>query len=1057
MRHGPPTILLLSLALAPAASTGAGPEVVVQTRPEGVRIAALSPDGSLLATAGETLQLWDTKTGAQLRVLRSERSYALGFHPDGLQVAVTGEVGNVHTIELLDPSTGLSKHSLRTGHQRAEGRIAFSADGRRLATGTIHSPDILVLATSGRPNELVQVPARRPFALSADGAQLAAADPTTGAVRLWDTRGAQPIGAPSPVKASALAFTPSGEVVALGEVGGQKGLYVWRPGAAPRQVVAGSWGRQPHLALSPGGDVAVVLGASSAFSVGLADGKTGWQRSASGEYADLRITEGGALAVERRGQSKQAIFGGATALTVHDLRAGQEVARIEGRGQRAPRAVFAGDFVLFDEGKVLRVFDARTGQARAPLPCGQPFSAQARADRVACVRDGQLEVLALSTGLRIGGAAPTFGKPPYNVALSPDGRTVAVAMSPLDDGTTLELYRVDDFERLGGLKVPRGEMAFSPDGRLLAIASGDKYATLVDVPQRKVRRRLSVPSGERGTLEGVAFSADGRTVIVGGDYYSHAVHRFRVSDGRRQLRLRVREQGSVNLVHGLPEDRVLAGGQDGRLRIWNARAKQPKIIDVTPDMGVGLVSVSVSDDAKHALVVASYESRVFLYDLESGARVLTFALLGDEDWVAVSPDGRFDGSDGGLRDVRFVQGLRTVSLEALFERLHTPRLLARVLRGEAAAVDAPKLGEVLRDRPPSIEILEPADGAEMPDATVKVRARVKDEGGGIDEVRLYHNGKLAFDNETRGLKRKGVQDRVFELALVPGDNRIEVVALSLARTESPPATVHVQRKAAEPRSRLFLVVAGVSEYLNARYRLAYARPDAEAFLAAMRKHTAGLHAELVVAELYDAEATRQSIEAAFARVAQQAHPEDVFVFYYAGHGTMSEGGAEQAQFYLAPHDVTHLYGDEAQLAAKGLSATRLRELSVSIAARKQVHVLDACQSGGAVEAFAVRGAAEERAIVQLARSAGVVVLAAAGSDQYATEVKALGHGIFTYALLQGLAGEADGGRAPDGKVTIKELEAFLNDRVPALTRQYRGDAQYPTSFARGQDFPLTVP
>jgi uncharacterized caspase-like protein len=172
---------------------------------------------------------------------------------------------------------------------------------------------------------------------------------------------------------------------------------------------------------------------------------------------------------------------------------------------------------------------------------------------------------------------------------------------------------------------------------------------------------------------------------------------------------------------------------------------------------------------------------------------------------------------------------------------------------------------------------------------------------------------------------------------------------------------------------------------------------------------------------------------------------------------MSEGNPQTAaEFYLVPHDVTNIFGDDEQLAAKGFSAKQLKEYCVKIKPQKQLIVLDACQAGGAVETFAIRGVTEEKAIAQLARSAGVVVLAASGTRQYATEFSQLGHGVFTYALLKGLDGEADGGTAPDGKITVKELEAYLNDKVPELTRKYRGSAQYPNSYARGQDFPLGV-
>ena len=93
--------------------------------------------------------------------------------------------------------------------------------------------------------------------------------------------------------------------------------------------------------------------------------------------------------------------------------------------------------------------------------------------------------------------------------------------------------------------------------------------------------------------------------------------------------------------------------------------------------------------------------------------------------------------------------------------------------------------------------------------------------------------------------------------------------------------------------------------------------------------------------------------------------------------------------------------------------------------------------------------------MQLARSAGIAVLASTGTAQYASEVKQLGHGIFTYSILEGLSGKADGG-TKDGKITIKELAAFLEDNVPELTKTYRGTSQYPNTSIRGMDFPIAI-
>ena len=97
---------------------------------------------------------------------------------------------------------------------------------------------------------------------------------------------------------------------------------------------------------------------------------------------------------------------------------------------------------------------------------------------------------------------------------------------------------------------------------------------------------------------------------------------------------------------------------------------------------------------------------------------------------------------------------------------------------------------------------------------------------------------------------------------------------------------------------------------------------------------------------------------------------------------------------------------------------------------------------------------DEKAIVQLARSSGVIWIASSGSKQFATEFEVLKHGVFTYSLLEALDGKADQGG--DNKVTVNELRLYMEERVPELTKQYGGDAQFPTSYIHGNDFPISV-
>ena len=302
---------------------------------------------------------------------------------------------------------------------------------------------------------------------------------------------------------------------------------------------------------------------------------------------------------------------------------------------------------------------------------------------------------------------------------------------------------------------------------------------------------------------------------------------------------------------------------------------------------------------------------------------------------------------------------------------------------------------------------------------------------------------------------EGIQ-HTFTVSLVNGINTLRATAFSRDRTEAHPFEVNIEVEIAEATADLHIVAVGINSYKNPQYKLNCSVPDAQAVIACLSERGDRIFRNIQIQTVLDEAATRSGIEAALKQVQQEARPEDVFVFYYAGHGVMSEGiPGHPADFYLVSTDVTQLYGGDAILAEMAVSSLRLRYMCQWIRARKQLLILDACQSGAMVKKLAVRGMAEEKAIAQLARSAGVVVLASAESEQPASEAKELGHGLFTYTLLQGMEGKADGS-PKDGKVTVNELSGYVQDQIPELTKRYRGEPQYPMVYVYGQDFPLVI-
>ena len=354
--------------------------------------------------------------------------------------------------------------------------------------------------------------------------------------------------------------------------------------------------------------------------------------------------------------------------------------------------------------------------------------------------------------------------------------------------------------------------------------------------------------------------------------------------------------------------------------------------------------------------------------------------------------------------------------------------------------------------PPTIEFKTATVDEKSTISAQTIQLKVIDNGGGIDEVKFTHNGKR-IPSEKAGMERGARQGNVinmfFNVSLQPGTNQIAVSAYSKGRIESKSYSKNYHFQNEEKKSTCHLFAVGINQYKNENMSLNYAFADAKDFAETIASKSGALFSEVKLYQLFDQEATRKNIIDKLVALSNIVKPEDVFIFYYAGHGSMMN-----EKFYFIPTDITRLYEEES-LQRDAIYAGDMQEILQNIKALKQVMVIDACHSGASAEMLATRGGGEEKAIAQLSRSAGIHILASAGSEQTAGEFKTLGHGIFTFALLNALNGEADGS-PKDGKITVYELKSYLDDKVPELTSLYKNSTQYPHTFSKGNDFPIVL-
>jgi WD40 repeat protein len=136
---------------------------------------AFSPDGAKLATAGGTsVKVWNTATGDELVSLPlppQPLAYTVAFSPDGNHLAVGMQFGRGSGV--WDAVTGEKLFEL-AGHTASVGSLAYSSDGRQIATASVDGTNRLWDADTGEPRLTLQSIRSSYVAFSPDDTRLAA-------------------------------------------------------------------------------------------------------------------------------------------------------------------------------------------------------------------------------------------------------------------------------------------------------------------------------------------------------------------------------------------------------------------------------------------------------------------------------------------------------------------------------------------------------------------------------------------------------------------------------------------------------------------------------------------------------------------------------------------------------------------------------------------------------------------------------------------------------------------------------------------------------------------
>ena len=568
----------------------------------------------------------------------------MAYSPDGKLLATASGLDD-GLVKVWEVATGRLLHTLA-----AEDYVSFSADGAWLATGEVGGPVLIWEVATGKLHKTLQ--ASGPVAYSPDGKVLVAEavdkDGPTGKLMRFALPGYEPLAPIEGHKASwtALSISANGRFAATTSY--DEAIKVWdlHKGELVRTLKAHPWVAQA-VALSPDGEqLAVAYGGVQQTQIQL------WAVGASRVQRELKGLAGDVTSLHYAPDGASLV----SASLDHQVRVwrvsdGQVLATHKSRGL----ARFSPDGATIAHGERQVTLTSQGGAASVTLPENATsmfevaFDAKAESF-VTSDSMSQLDRWDARTGKLLGSVAIPNGSPSAplgELILSPSG--AMVARRPFE-GKTLALFDAATGQARATIQVPDANavrsVTFSPQESELIIESvtgdDDEQTTLLwwDLAANQAMART--------TIEGFArvhgFVDDGKNVAI-------VSHGGASSSARLSARIWDRDSGLLNPVRVkdippyagdvafCPTGTLVAlGDQDSTVKIFDRATNQ--IVATLSGHSALVNQITCSPDGK-LLATGGWDEQVHVWSLPEGKRLVS---LDDAHYkaqrFAFSPEGR---------------------------------------------------------------------------------------------------------------------------------------------------------------------------------------------------------------------------------------------------------------------------------------------------------------------------------------------------------------------------------------------------------------------------------
>jgi WD40 repeat protein len=661
--------------------------------------------------------------------------------------------------------------------------------------------------------------------------------------------------------------------------------------------------------------------------------------------------------------------------------------------------------------------------------------------------------------------------------LSPDGGLAATGGGYNNEIHVWDFRTGQTRKVLAGTGSPRWATGFSADGR--RIAWGNTWRSNPKETISPLEFQLRLPEAGQGLGEPEPLAPDAAATFLrarttydsyslshreGGSYgYADAILDIK-KDGRTLVSIeRAAHEGYRHLAYSFTPDgqTILSGASGGLITAYDLKGQ--KLGDFVGHEG-DIWAVTPSADGR-LLLSGSHDQTVRLWNLKTRELIVTLFHSRDGEWVMWTPQGYYMGSPGADKIVGWqinkgpANAAEYVGAEQLRQHLNRPDVVEKAIvlaSAERAVREAPgtsfKLSDLLGRPVPKFKIVSPVSGSVEHSGRASVKIAIEPTPDAVRLIRVQVNGRqVAEDTPDIGSGGFGAGERVLAVPLAKGRNDVRVALTNAIGEEAETLTlIHDGEGDLDKRGTLHILAIGVNDYNGLgnicgdsgkeSCDLTSAGADARTFVEAVEKRLGPAHERVRKRVLVNGGDPKDAPTAAnitdAVELLRLSKENDTVVLFVAGHGS-NEG----PDYRFLATDASWMGG-----ALRGSTVVPWQTLQGAVEAAKGRRILfiDTCHSGNAYN----------QRLGNAAYHANIIAYTAARFDQLALEDSTLGHGIFTYAVVEGLRGT--GAVTPKGEISTKSLADYVVGRVNSLAKALNGE-QEPQYFKGrdAQDFVLT--